>query len=647
MSLPTALPPPDRLLALAHAALLAHLDRDDPAHAVGLLLADLGQACGRQVWLDGAPDDHPGHADDGTLTLPLQRLGKALGRLCLHPGGDLAAAPAAAALRAVTDTLAALLQRSHTSTQPTAGPEAASGGALVRAALRGAGTFVWEWHIASDRLGDIDEGFAQLGYPPAPGRRTQRDWDAVIHPDDRAANHQAYLRHAAGEADDYEHVYRAQAADGSWRWLQERGRIVEWATDGAPLRMVGVQADITSRRLADAAASAATLRLGKIAVHVPGALFQFQRDDDGHGCFPYISARSVALFGVPPDELATDASRLLRRVELAQRAAVMAGIDASGVSMLPWVQEFQVRRPDGALRWIRGSATPQLEPDGQVLWHGYFEDLTEWRALAHADQRQRVAEAANLAKNEFLSRMSHELRTPLNAVLGFAQLMGLDKAAPLAEGQQRRLALIRQSGEHLLAMIDDLLDLTSIEAGRLPLAPQAIDLRPLADDALAMVQAAARRPDLSLACEGDGLQAWADRTRLRQVLINLLSNAIKYNRPGGHVRVRLLTDGDRALVQVHDTGPGLSPEECAQLFEPFNRLGQAKGPVEGTGIGLTVSHNLVRLMGGQITVQSTPGVGSCFSVSLPISPDAPEAPEAPDTPDTPDTPDVPDAPGAP
>ena len=615
---PVALFPPDRMLAIAHGALLSLLDRDDPAHSVAALLSDLGQACGRRAWLDGAPCSQASHADDGTLTLPLGRLGTALGRLCLHPGADLLAVPTASALQVVTDTLAALMQRSQTHLQALAVPEVATGGALVRAALHGAGTMVWEWHIASDRLSDIDEGFAQLGYPPAAGRRTQQDWDTLIHPDDLTANHQAYLRHAAGEADDYEHVYRARAADGSWRWLHERGRIVDWVADGSPLRMVGVQADITGRLQAESAAAAATQRLGKIAAHVPGALFQFQRADDGFGRFPYISERSVALFGVRPDELAADASRLLRRVDLAHRAAVMASIDASGVSLQPWVQEFQVHRPDGAVRWIRGSATPQREPDGQVLWHGYFEDLTEWQALARADHRQRVAEAANLAKNEFLSGMSHELRTPLNAVLGFAQLMALDAAAPLADVQQRRLALICQSGEHLLAMIDDLLDLTSIEAGRLPLAPQAIDLRPLADDALAMVQAAAVRHDLALACEGGGLQAWADRTRLRQVLINLLSNAVKYNRPGGGVLVRVLEADGQAVLEVHDTGLGLTEAECAQLFEPFNRLGQAQGPVEGTGIGLTITHHLVRLMGGHITVQSTPGTGSCFAVHLPM-----------------------------
>ena len=367
------------------------------------------------------------------------------------------------------------------------------------------------------------------------------------------------------------------------------------------------------------APDADTERLAKIAAHVPGALYQFQLDDKGRGCFPYISERCSTLFGVSPTDLARNGALLIDQIDPAQRAAVEAAIAVSRQTLRPWVQEFQVRRPDGALRWIRGCATPQRMSGGQVLWHGYFEDLTEWQALARAEHGQRLAEAANRAKNDFLSRMSHELRTPLNAVLGFAQLMGLDQTAPLSAEQQRRLALIRQSGEHLLAMIDDLLDLTSIEAGRLPLALEAVALRPLADDALAMVQAAAQRHDLQLACEGDAaLQAWADRKRLRQVLINLLSNAVKYNRPGGQVLVQLAAANGQAMLAVHDTGPGLSADDCAQLFEPFNRLGQAQGPVEGSGIGLAVTHSLVRLMGGQIAVQSTPGKGSCFSVRLPL-----------------------------
>ena len=615
------LPTPAQLLALAHTALLDQLDRADPAHALTSLLADLALATGRRVWLDDTTAAQAELAADGTLCLPLRRLDVALGTLCLQPGADLPPAPTALALGDVVATVAALRQRQLPAPcLPDGGRPAdqATGGALIRAALRGAGTFVWEWHIPSDRLGDIDEGFTQLGHPPSQQRRNQADWDALIHPDDRAGNHTAYLRHAGGETAVYEHIYRARAADNSWHWLHERGRIVEWQADGSPLRMVGVQSDITEQRRAESAANAATLRLGKIAAHVPGVVFQYQMDNTGFARFPYISDRCLALFGALPEDLARDASNLLRRVNPAQRAQVLAAIVASARSLQPWVSEFEVRRPDGVVQWVRGSATPQREADGQMMWHGHFENVTDWRVLAQAAEGKRLAEAANRSKTEFLSRMSHELRTPLNAVLGFAQLMALDTRTPLAAAQQRWLGLIRQSGEHLLGMIDDLLDLTSIEAGRLALALDVVDVLPLARDAVAMVQAATLQHHITLHCQASGpVQAWADPKRLRQVLINLLSNAVKYNRPGGQVLLHLAQADGQTTLAVQDTGIGLDSADLAALFEPFNRLGQAHGPIEGTGIGLAVTQGLVQMMGGRITVQSTLGVGSCFTVTLP------------------------------
>ena len=254
------LPGPAQLQALAHAALLDQLDRDDPGLALTALMAELAHLCGRRAWVDDTACSAAGHTADGHLQLPLQRLGHALGRLCLQPGADLAADAAAATLCAITDTAAALLLNVRAARRAGGGTGGGTGGALIRAALRGAGTFVWEWHIPSDRLGDIDEGFEALGHPRRGAHGTQQDWDALIHPDDRTANHAAYLRHVAGESAYYEHVYRARAGDGSWRWMQERGRIVEWAADGSPLRMVGVQADITEQRLAEAAAREAADR---------------------------------------------------------------------------------------------------------------------------------------------------------------------------------------------------------------------------------------------------------------------------------------------------------------------------------------------------------------------------------------------------
>ena len=496
--------------------------------------------------------------------------------------------------------------------------------ALLYAALAGADTFVWDWDIDSDVLSDIDEGLLLLGYARHEVGRTQADWNQLIHPDDRAANHEAYLRHARGEAEVYEHAYRARAADGRWRWLLERGRVVERHADGRPRRMLGTQTDITERRAVEAAASEAMERLTRITHHVPGILFQFRALPDGSAAFPYVSERSHALFGVAPADLMQDAAVLLRRVDFGDRQAMLDSIAASARTLKPWRLDFRVHRRDGVLRWMRGEGSPQRQADGSTVWHGYIEDATERRELEQARHEAAVAAAANRAKTEFLSRMSHELRTPLNAVLGFTQLIEIDRAEPPSDGQRRRLKLIREAGAHLLQMIGDLLDLTRIEAGGMALQLDAVDLRALASEGLEMLRDSAEKAQVTLALADGGANAvaHADRTRLRQVLLNLLSNAVKYNRPGGSVEIRVLrVDAHEVLISVRDSGVGIAEAELPRLFEPFYRGPQAAASaVEGAGIGLSVTHALVTLMGGRVAVHSTPGAGSTFSVTLPAAP---------------------------
>jgi len=231
-----------------------------------------------------------------------------------------------------------------------------------------------------------------------------------------------------------------------------------------------------------------------------------------------------------------------------------------------------------------------------------------------------AAEKANLAKSEFLSSMSHELRSPLNAILGFAQLMESASPAP-TDSQKESIDQILQAGWHLLTLINEILDLAVIESGKVSLSPESVSLAEVISECQAMMEPQAQQHGVSMTfpqfTDDTPFFVKVDRTRLKQIVINLLSNAIKYNREQGTVIVRCAeSDSAHIRISVADTGEGLPPEKLAQLFQPFNRLGQEAGSVAGTGIGLVVTKRLAELMEGVLGVESTVGVGSVFWCDL-------------------------------
>ena len=229
-----------------------------------------------------------------------------------------------------------------------------------------------------------------------------------------------------------------------------------------------------------------------------------------------------------------------------------------------------------------------------------------------------AAEKANRAKTDFLSGMSHELRTPLNAILGFAQLMEIGSPLP-TPSQKRNLDQILKAGWYLLELINEILDLALIESGKVTLSREPVSLSEVMLECRAMIEPQAHKRGIGMKFPRFEIPYFveADRTRVKQVLINLLFNAIKYNKPGGAVAVECtLSPPNSIRISVRDTGAGLAPEQLAQLFQPFNRLGKKAGSEEGTGIGLVVTKRLVELMGGNIGVDSTVGVGSVFWVQL-------------------------------
>jgi signal transduction histidine kinase/CheY-like chemotaxis protein len=302
------------------------------------------------------------------------------------------------------------------------------------------------------------------------------------------------------------------------------------------------------------------------------------------------------------------------------RAAINAGELQVPANTDPetWIRERIAHHRSGSYeyfqhsdgRWIRILERRML--DGRMV--AIHSDVSELKAA------QEDAEAANHAKSQFLASMSHELRTPLNAVLGFAQLLQANRTKNLTEDQKDHVQRILSSGEHLLNLINEVLDLAGIEAGKLKLSLERVRLSDVIRDLVGAMAPLAERAGVSLLIDSADADVRADQTRLRQVLLNLISNAIKYNRENGSVRIEVaLAPEERVRVSVADTGRGIRPERRDKLFQPFQRLGAEEGTVEGTGIGLAISQRLIDAMGGTMGVDSEAGVGSTFWFELPLA----------------------------
>ncbi|MCU0928495.1 MAG: PAS domain-containing protein [Burkholderiaceae bacterium] len=289
---------------------------------------------------------------------------------------------------------------------------------------------------------------------------------------------------------------------------------------------------------------------------------------------------------------------------------------------------IETRRRDGGLFTAELTIVAARDADGRTTHLiGLLRDISERQQAEQARRDKLVAEMASRSKSEFMSRMSHEMRTPLNAIIGFAQLLRLQSGARLDHVDH-----ILNAGRHLLTLVNDVLDLQRAETGDLALKPEAVALSPLVDDCLAMLQpmADARGVHQQRAGAAVALHALADAQRLRQVLLNIGSNAVKYNRPGGRVTwsIEALADG-RCAVAIDDTGTGMSPDQLARLFQPFERLGRDTSTIEGTGLGLVISRRLVEAMGGALEIDSRPGRGTRMHVVLPAAPTVAAEPAAP------------------
>ncbi|MED5619390.1 sensor histidine kinase [Ideonella sp. BN130291] len=335
-----------------------------------------------------------------------------------------------------------------------------------------------------------------------------------------------------------------------------------------------------------------------------------------------MDAKAAALYG-----LGDGAGAVVRRATVTELlhpddvASAREQLDAALRSGRRFKARYRVRLPDGTWRHLEATGLMQGDPVGGGHMVGVVRDVTEEERQTLLARQRDAAERAAQARMEFLSRLSHELRTPLNAILGFAQLLAIDHTRPLSEPQAQRVQLILDAGQQLLKLVEDVLDLTKIDAGAVSVRLAPVDVAAAARASLALASGAvhAFAVEVRDRMPQQPLWALADEQRLQQVFTNLLTNACKYNRRGGSVTLQAWAQGERVCVSIADTGRGITHAERAELFQPFRRLAATAGQVEGTGLGLFIVKSLLERMNGSIELESTWGEGSRFTVVLPAS----------------------------
>jgi PAS domain S-box-containing protein len=511
----------------------------------------------------------------------------------------------------------------------------------------------WTSRIVDPTSGDTERLFLgpqalQLtGYPAETFLSGARRWRDVMHPDDRAPATDRFRRRmrelaSRGAVDEATQAdeYRIVRSDGDVRWIRDTHHLVR-ETDGEARTVHGLVLDITDERLAQDEVRASEARFRALVEQLPGVVVLREVDAGTPRPLVYVSPSADRILGHTPEELKAADDLWREIIEPDDLAAVgQARTRHHETGARDRVVARLVRRPDrpDMARWLEISwVKAQAYDERRWLSLGVVLDVSALREAQeelqdiNADLEDRIlvrtaelraaqaeAERASRAKSEFLSSMSHELRTPLNAIMGFGQLLQL---APLAEPDREGADEIVRAGRHLLGMIEDVLEFSRLDAGRISLSIEPVELGPLVREMIDLCQPGAAERGVTIVDElvsRPPIVVLADRRRLGQILLNLLSNGIRYNRPDGRLSLSAEAAGDRALIRVQDTGVGIAAERLPRLFEPFETMGDHSAP-RSIGLGLALCSRLAGLMGGSIRVTSTLGVGSEFELEIPVA----------------------------
>jgi PAS domain S-box-containing protein len=497
-------------------------------------------------------------------------------------------------------------------------------------ALQGNNDGIWDWNLKTNEAFISSRWKEIIGYEDYELPNHSDTWVNRIHPDDHSWVIQAIKEHFCGQTPYFATEHRLQCKNGTYKWILARGQAL-WDVAGNPSRMVGSITDITDRKLAEEALAESERKYRDLVETSQEMIFSM----NSQGYFTFVNQAVKNIYGYEPEDMIGHHFSEFKPSEYDNKIPDKAAFDGilAGHSIFQY-ETIDIAK-DGRPIYLLVNAIIRQDAQGKHLGlTGTASDITQRKQAELALQKAKeAADAASKAKGEFLSKMSHELRTPLNAILGFTQILNRDNT--LKPQQQDYLGIISRAGEHLLTLINDVLEMSKIEAGRISLNETSFDLYRLLTSLEEMFKLKAESKGLQLIFERTpNLPPFikTDESKLRQVLINLLGNAIKFTDKGGiAIRVRteaqsLFTEGVEGesatylVCEIEDTGPGISAEELDTLFDPFVQSETGRKSQSGTGLGLPISRQFVQLMGGKISVSSTLEKGTIFKFDIKISP---------------------------